>query len=248
MKLLFITLFPEFVKENFSHSMLKRAVQNGVIEDYYLNPRDFTTDKHKTVDDEPYGGGFGMVLKAQPFIDTIKHAKGMLPDSKVILLSPDGSVFSQSCAKHLSGSSELIFVAGHYEGFDERIKPFCDMELSIGDYVLTGGELPAMVIADAVCRLLPGVLGKIESTQQESFSDELLEYPQYTRPAKAEFGDVPEVLLSGNHAEIEKWRRQKSIEKTWLKRPELLEKAELSKKDRAFLQTITNDWKDKKDV
>jgi len=237
-KLLFITLFSEFIKSNFSYSILARAKDKGIIEDLYLNPRDFTTDKHKTVDDAPFGGGFGMVLKAEPFIKAIQEAKRLLPQAKVILLSPDGQVFKQALAQELSQEQELVFVCGHYEGFDERIKNFVDSTISIGDYVLTGGELAAMSISDAVCRLLPGVLGKLESTHTESFSDNLLEYPQYTRPATADFGDVPEVLLSGNHANIEVWRRKKMLENTYLKRPELLEQVQLEQSDEKLLAQI----------
>lgn len=247
MKLLFITLFPEFIKSNFSYSILARAKGKGVIEDLYLNPRDFATDKHKTVDDEPFGGGFGMVLKAEPFIKAIHEAKNILPHAKVILLSPDGKVFKQSLAQKLSEEKELIFVCGHYEGFDERIKNFVDCSISIGDYVLTGGEPAAMVISDAVCRLLPGVLGKLESTQAESFSDDLLEYPQYTRPAKSDFGDVPEVLLSGNHANIARWRRKKMLENTYIKRPELLDKVNLQLEDKKLLDEIVAEQMEKND-
>ena len=238
MKMLFITLFPEFVRENFSHSILKRAVQSGSIEIDFINPRDHTTDKHKSVDDMPFGGGAGMLLKAAPFIKAIEQAKLLLPQAKVVMLSPDGTLFEQKFVQELSRFPELIFVCGHYEGFDERIKSYIDYNICIGDYVLTGGELAAMVVSDAVCRFVPGVLGKAESVSLESFADGLLEYPQYTRPAQDEYGAVPEVLLSGNHAEIEKWRRQKMLEKTWQTRPELLKKARLQKGDIKLLPEL----------
>lgn len=247
MKLIFITLFPEFVQENFSHSILKRAVQSGAIFVDYINPRDFTNDKHKTVDDTPFGGGTGMVLKTQPFIAAIKKAKQLLPNGKVIMLSPDGNIFCQKTAQDFACNKELIFVTGHYEGFDERIKTFVDYNVSIGDYVLTGGELAAMVISDAVCRLLPGVLGKIESTVNESFSDGMLEYPQYTRPAESEYGDVPAVLLGGNHAEIERWRRKMMLKKTWQLRPDLFNAVQLEKGDGELLLELIEEQVGKTD-
>lgn len=248
MKLLFITLFPEFIKSNFSYSILARAQEKKVIDTFFINPRDFTTDKHKTVDDTPFGGGFGMVLKAEPFIKSIQKAKSLLPNSKVILLVPDGCVFNQSLAKDLSNEQELVFVCGHYEGFDERIKQFVDFGVSVGDYVLTGGELPAMVISDAVCRLLPGVLGKIESVETESFSDGLLEYPQYTRPAESEFGNVPDVLLSGHHVNIARWRRKEMLKNTYLRRPELLKSVKLQPDDgNLLLEIITEQTENKND-
>jgi tRNA (guanine37-N1)-methyltransferase len=241
MKLLFITLFPEFVRENFSHSILGRGRQAGVIEVFFLNPRDFAADKHRTVDDAPCGGGAGRVLKAEPFIAAIREARRELPGAPAVLLSPDGRLFRQPDAQELAGRDALIFVCGHYEGFDERIKEQVDCVYSIGDYVLTGGELPAMVISDAVCRLLPGVLGKQASLADESFTDGLLEYPQYTRPAKADFGDVPQVLLSGNHAEIARWRRKMSLAKTLGARPELLSKARLKDGDSELLRQIVTE-------
>ncbi len=246
MKILFITLFPDFVKENFNYSILKRAVKTNLVELFYINPRDFTDDKHSTVDDYPFGGGNGMVLKAEPFVFSIMHAKHLLPDAKVIILSPDGQLFSQAKAKDFSKLQEIIFVCGHYEGFDERIKNYVDASICIGDYILTGGELAAMVIADAVCRLLPGVLGKIESTYHESFSDGLLEYPQYTRPQKAFFGDVPDVLVSGNHAKINLWRREKMLEKTYNNRPDLLDRVSLDKTDQKLLKKIIDERLDEK--
>jgi tRNA (guanine37-N1)-methyltransferase len=244
MKLLFITLFPDFVGANFSHSILGRAVKNRAVEVFLVNPRDFADDKRRTVDDAPFGGGAGMVLKAEPFVKAVEQAKRRLPAATTVMLSPDGEVFRQNSAEKLARATELIFICGHYEGFDERIKQFSDICLSVGDYVLTGGELPAMVVSDAVCRLLPGVLGKSESAEAESFSDSLLEYPQYTRPARADFGDVPAVLLSGNHAEIALWRRKMSLLKTWRVRPDLLLKARLQPDDEAFLRQAADERAD----
>ena len=244
MKLLFITLFAEFIRENFSHSILKRAVDAGHIELHFVNPREYTEDKHKSVDDTPFGGGAGMLLKAAPIIKAIEHGKSLLPQAKVIMLSPDGRIFEQKTAELLAGFNELIFVCGHYEGFDERIKNYIDYNVCIGDYILTGGELAAMVISDAVCRLVPGVLGKIESASLESFSDYLLEYPQYTRPAQDGYGAVPQVLLGGNHADIEKWRRKKMLEKTWKLRPDLLVKTQLKKGDGELLLQIIEEEND----
>ncbi|MDR3349874.1 MAG: tRNA (guanosine(37)-N1)-methyltransferase TrmD [Acidaminococcales bacterium] len=238
MKILFITLFPDFINANFSYSMLGRAVKNRAIEVFFINPRDFAQDKHHTVDDAPFGGGAGMVLKAEPFIQAIGQAKRQLPAAPAVMLSPDGEIFSQNVAKNLARENALIFICGHYEGFDERIKQFADFGVSLGDYILTGGELPAMAVSDAVCRLLPGVLGKPESAAAESFSDGLLEYPQYTRPAHADFGDVPEVLLSGNHAEIARWRRKMALAKTRRLRPDLWANARLQPGDEALLRQI----------
>ncbi|MDR2007052.1 MAG: tRNA (guanosine(37)-N1)-methyltransferase TrmD [Acidaminococcales bacterium] len=244
MKLLFITLFPDFVNANFSRSILGRAVKNRAIEVFFINPRDFAQDKHHTVDDAPFGGGGGMVLKAEPFIQAIEQAKRQLPLAATVMLSPDGEVFSQNTAKKLAREAGLIFICGHYEGFDERIKQFADIRVSLGDYILTGGELPAMAVSDAVCRLLPGVLGKPESAEAESFSDGLLEYPQYTRPAQADFGDVPDVLLSGNHAEIARWRRKMALAKTRRLRPDLFANACLQPGDAALLQQIIDEQAD----
>lgn len=241
MKLLFITLFPALIEDNFSYSILKRAREAGIIEVSTINPRDFTLDRHHTVDDAPFGGGAGMVLKAQPFIAAIQAAKALLPAALVIMLCPGGRQFSQTIAESYTENTELIFVCGHYEGFDERIKLFVDQSVSIGDYILTGGELAALVLSDAICRLLPGVLGKIESTELESFSSQLLEHPQYTRPAKAEFGDVPEVLLSGDHAKIARWRRKEMLQKTFCQRPDLLRAASLQPEDGQLLLEIINE-------
>ncbi len=241
MKLLFVTLFPGLIEDNFSHSILQRGRETGLIEVITVDPRDFTTDRHRTVDDAPFGGGAGMVLKPEPFLDAVGKAKALLPGAPVILLSPDGCQFDQGQACALAKEAGLIFVCGHYEGFDERIKKSADAVFSIGDYVLTGGELPAMVMSDAICRLVPGVLGKLESTEEESFTGGILEYPQYTRPASMQEGGVPEVLLSGDHAKIARWRRKEALRKTMENRPELLRAAKLRDGDGKLLLEIINE-------
>ena len=212
-----ITLFPEMFENVLGTSILKRAQEKGLVEIRLHQLRDWAKDKHRTVDDRPYGGGPGMVLKVdvvEPAI--IEVTNNQQPATgKVILLSPQGRRYDQKMARGLAKEERLILVAGHYEGFDERIREFVDEEISIGDYVLTGGEIPAMVIIDSVVRLIPGVLGDEESVKWESFSEEgLLDFPQYTRPAEYKGLKVPEVLLSGNHAEIEKWRRKMAEEKS----------------------------------
>lgn len=217
-----LTLFPEMFTGPFENSIIKRAREQKLIEFRWLNFRDYTTDKHRMVDDIPYGGGSGMVLKPEPIFRCMQFAKQATPNAFVILLTPQGTVFNQRIAGELACKEHLIFICGHYEGFDERIRAWVDMELSIGDYVLTGGELAAMVISDAVARLVPGVLGSAESAVKDSFTDNLLDFPQYTRPVEFEGMVVPEVLLSGHHANIEKWRREQAILRTAQRRPDLL--------------------------
>jgi len=221
-----LTLFPDMIREATSHSILGRAIRGGKICVNPVNIRDFAINKHGQVDDAPYGGGAGMVLMPNPVYDAYNHI-GSEPSTPVIYLSPQGRVLTQSIAQALSVHSELILLCGHYEGVDERIiEEIVTDEISIGDYVLTGGEPAALVLMDAVARLVPGVLGKAESHQDESFSmkngDTMLEYPQYTRPPEFMGRKVPDVLLSGHHGQIEAWRRQQSIERTRAKRPDLL--------------------------
>jgi tRNA (guanine37-N1)-methyltransferase len=215
-----VTLFPEMFAP-LSHSILGRAVEQGRLTVSYVNPRDFTDDRHRTVDDYPYGGGPGMVMKPQPIFAAVESVAS--PDSDVILLGPAGRVFKQAIAAELAEREHLILICGHYEGVDDRVREhLVTDEVSIGDYVLTGGELAAMVIVDAVARLLPGVLGHAESAGDESHSQGLLEYPQYTRPTEFRGWPVPEILLSGNHAEVAKWRRRRSLERTAEQRPDLM--------------------------
>ena len=215
-----VTLFPEMFAP-LSHSILGRAIEQGRLSVRYVNPRDFTADRHRTVDDYPYGGGPGMVMKPEPIFLAVESVTR--PETHVILLSPAGRLFTQSTAAQLAQRDHLVLICGHYEGVDERIvEHLVDDEISIGDYVLTGGELGAMVLIDAVARLLPGVLGHAESAGDESHSHGLLEYPHYTRPPEFRGWPVPERLLSGHHAEIAKWRRRQSLERTAARRPDLM--------------------------
>ena len=223
MKFLFVTLFPEQIEQAAGHSILQRAAAKGLIEISCVNPRDFTHDVHRTVDDTPFGGGAGMVLKPEPMVAAIRRAKELLPDARVIAMCPGGRTLKQSVVEEYAACGrDFIFVCGHYEGFDERIFHWVDEKLSIGDYVLTGGELPALITTDAIARFIPGVLGKLASAEDDSFSTGLLEYPQYTRPVDFEGLTVPEVLRGGNHALIRSWRLQEALKATYFLRPDLL--------------------------
>jgi tRNA (guanine37-N1)-methyltransferase len=220
MKVDILTLFPAMFKGPFDESIIKRACDKGLIKIEVHNLRKWTKDKHKTVDDRPFGGGVGMVLMIQPIYDALKELRQK--DSHVILLTPQGKVFIQKTAQRLAKQNHLIFICGHYEGVDERIREhLVDEEISIGDYILTGGELPAMVITDTIVRLVPGVLEKPEATKEESFSP-LLEYPQYTRPANFKSWKVPKILLSGDHQKIAEWRKKQALKRTKTRRPDLL--------------------------
>jgi tRNA (guanine37-N1)-methyltransferase len=222
-----LTLFPGMFVGPFDESMLKRAREAGLLQLNLVDIRDFATDRHRTVDDTPYGGGPGMVMKPGPIFAAVGAVRSA--DSRVILLSPQGRLFEQAMAIELSTLPHLVLICGHYEGVDERVREhLVDEELSIGDYVLTGGELAAMVVVDAVGRLLPGVLGAGESTVEESHSSGLLEYPQYTRPVEFRGWRVPDILLSGNHAEIARWRRRRALERTRERRPDLLRSEHLA--------------------
>jgi len=219
-----LTLFPDMIKNVMSESIIGRAVNDGFIEVNPVNIRDYTNDKHNRVDDYPYGGGAGMVMQAQPIYDAYKSVAGDDKTIPVIYMSPQGKKFTQETAQDLVLNDRIILLCGHYEGVDERVlEEIVTDEISIGDYVLTGGELPAMVVIDAVSRLIPGVLAN-DSTKEESFSDGLLEYPQYTRPVEFMGRKVPDILLSGHHANIERWRKEESYKRTLQKRPELLDK------------------------
>ena len=235
-----ITLFPEMFKAITEFGVTGRAVKHNLLQVRCYNPRDFTHDKHKTVDDRPYGGGPGMLMMVQPLRDAIHSAKADAGEGvKVIYLSPQGRTLEQAGVKELSLNSKMILVCGRYEGIDERlIQSEIDEEWSVGDYVLTGGELPAMTLIDAVARFIPGVLGKQESAQEDSFADGLLDCPHYTRPEVLDGLTVPPVLMSGNHAEIRKWRLKQSLERTWLRRPELLESLALTDEQRKLLQLV----------
>lgn len=235
-----MTLFPDMVSGGLRTSITGRAIENHIFELNIVNIRDYSRDKHKHVDDYPYGGGAGMVMQPGPVYDCYQDiVKDMDKKPRVIYMTPQGKVFSQAIAEELSKEEELIFLCGHYEGIDERVlEEIVTDELSIGDYVLTGGELPAMVMIDSISRLIPGVLNNDDSAEYESFQDGLLEYPQYTRPETFMDKKVPPVLLSGHHGNIEKWRREQSLKRTLIRRPELLEKAELSKDDKKTLEKL----------
>ncbi|MBR2518582.1 MAG: tRNA (guanosine(37)-N1)-methyltransferase TrmD [Selenomonadaceae bacterium] len=220
-----ITLFPEMFTGVFGESIIKRAVDKNILEIRFTQLRDFAFDKHRQVDDSPFGGGAGMVLKPEPVYRAVRDVLSKSDENisrKIILPDPSGEVFTQDKAKELAALDQIIFVCGHYEGFDARIYDLADELISIGDYVLTGGELPAMVIVDAVARMLPNVLGSAESAETDSFFGGLLGFPQYTRPREFEGKIVPDVLLSGNHAEIKKWREEQSLNLTRARRPDLL--------------------------
>lgn len=243
MKIDYLTLFPEMFDGVLNHSILKRAQDKNIIEVNTVNFRDYAENKHNQVDDYPYGGGQGMVLKPEPVFNAMKDLKHT-NKTRVILMCPQGRPFSQAIAEELSEAEHIVFICGHYEGYDERIREnLVTDEISMGDYVLTGGELPAMTMTDAIVRLIPGVLGNEQSHQDDSFSDGLLEFPQYTRPREYKGMTVPDVLLSGNHANIEKWRHEQKLIRTLHKRPDLLEKYQLSDKDKEFLESYKNQLK-----
>ena len=236
-----LTLFPQMFAEPFDIGIFKRAVEKGLVTLRTHDIRDFTHDKHHVADDYPYGGGAGMVMKPEPVFEAVESIKGNIKDDNVpvILLSPQGRLFNQEIARELSKHENLILICGHYEGVDERVSAhLATDEISIGDYVLTGGEIPAMVLIDSVVRLIPGVLGSEDSPLDDSHAHGLLEYPQYTRPAEYRGMPVPEVLLSGNHAEIARWRREQIIRRTLERRPDLLDKADLSQEDIKYAEKL----------
>ncbi|MBL7184444.1 MAG: tRNA (guanosine(37)-N1)-methyltransferase TrmD [Anaerolineae bacterium] len=241
-----LTLFPDIFEGVFNESIVKRAREAGLVSIAAHNIRDYATDKHHMTDDTPYGGGGGMIMKPEPIFRALEAIfdleEGQGPEVPVILLSPQGHTFTQAVARELSRHPRLVLICGHYEGVDERVRQFLATdEISIGDYVLTGGEIPAMVIVDAVTRLVPGVLGDPGATFEDSHADGLLEYPHYTRPYVFRGWPVPEVLLSGNHAEIVRWRRQEALRRTFERRPDLLAQARLSQADREFLQRLAQE-------
>ncbi len=232
-----ITLFPEMVKQAAACGVTGKAIENEIVTLNVWNPRDYTQDRHKTVDDRPFGGGQGMVMKYQPLHDAVTAAKiNAQNDCKVVYLSPQGKPLTQALLSEVSQLSQLILVAGRYEGVDERfIQHDCDEEWSLGDYVISGGELAALIVIDAVTRLLPNVLGNQQSALQDSHSDGLLDYPQFTRPEMVDENAVPDVLLSGHHADIERWRMKQALGRTWQKRPDLLKKKTLSAEQERLL-------------
>ena len=238
-----LTLFPDMVLQGLNTSIIGRAMEKGILSIEAVNIRDYSRDKHKHVDDAPYGGGAGMVMQPGPVCDSYEdlcHRLGKRP--RVLYMTPQGKVFNQTIAEELAKEKDLVFLCGHYEGIDERALELIVTDyLSIGDYVLTGGELPAMVMIDCISRLVPGVLNNDVSAEIESFHDNLLEYPQYTRPEVYEGKKVPEVLLSGHHKNIEIWRRQQSIRRTLERRPDLLNEASLSPGEEAYLKELTKE-------
>lgn len=240
MKFDILTLFPEVIDAVLKESIIGRAQEKGILEINAINIRDFSKNKHKKADDYPYGGGGGMIMTAQPIYDAyLSIAKDINYKPKVIYLSPQGRVLTQEVVKELSKEKHLVLLCGHYEGIDERIiEEIVDEEVSIGDYVLTGGELPAMVLIDSVSRLIPGVLSNEESYSDESHYNGLLEYPQYTRPVEFNGRRVPDILLSGHHANITRWRRKESIKRTYLKRPDLFKSFEPNKDDKKLIEEV----------
>ncbi|HTZ18774.1 MAG TPA: tRNA (guanosine(37)-N1)-methyltransferase TrmD [Dissulfurispiraceae bacterium] len=235
-----VTIFPSIIRAYLGESILKRAVQNGLLDVKVYDLRDYTADRHRTVDDTPYGGGSGMVMKVEPMFTALKAISSDGQQRRKILLSPQGRTYDQSVAEELSGDKRrLLMICGRYEGIDERVREtLIDEEISIGDYVMTGGELASLVIIDSVARLCPGVLGDDESAKEESFSWGILDYPHYTRPPEFMGHRVPDMLLSGNHAKIAEWRRKEALRRTLEKRPDLLKTAALSATDRKMLQEL----------
>ena len=235
MKIRVFSLFPEMFDGALSASLLGKAQDKGILSLEVINFREFALDKHRHVDDTPYGGGQGMVLMPQPLIAAMEANAPMSDNNEIILLSPQGKTFTQADAVRLADRDELSFVCGHYEGFDERIRHFVDSEYSIGDYVLTGGELPAMVMIDTIARLIPGVIKERASYEEDSFFQGLLEYPQYTKPRAFRDMEVPDVLLSGHHANIRRWQKKEALRRTWLRRPDLLDAYSLSDEEKKLL-------------
>ncbi len=251
MRIDILTIFPGMFDGPFRESMIKRAIDQNLVEINPVDLRQYTEDRHHQVDDSPYGGGRGMIFKPEPLykaVEDLRSDKTRGGNERVILLTPQGDTFNQEKASELADLKHLILICGHYEGVDERVRlGLVEEELSIGDFVLTGGELAAAVVCDAVVRLLPGFLS-VEAAENESFTESLLEYPHYTRPAVFRGMEVPAVLLSGNHAEIEHWRRKQSILRTYQRRPELLSKTELKNEDRIYLDTLKNEQSDQNNV
>lgn len=246
MRIDILTLFPEMCESVLSESIVGRARKEGLVEINCRQIRDYSTDKHRRVDDAPYGGGMGMIMGVQPIYDCYKALCDEVGKKvHLIYMSPQGKTLTQEKVRELSKMDNIALLCGHYEGVDERvIEEIVDEEISVGDYVLTGGELPALIVADSVSRMIPGVLSNEECFTEESHYSSLLEYPQYTRPPVWHEKAVPDILLSGHHANIEKFRREKALERTFFRRPDMLQKAELSKKDRAFLASLKAEIKE----
>jgi tRNA (guanine37-N1)-methyltransferase len=233
-----LTLFPKFFESPLNESIIKRAKEKGIVKFNIIDIREFALDPHRTCDDTPYGGGPGMVMKIEPIFRAIEHVRESFGSAKFILMTPQGRLLNWEVCEKLAKIEHICLICGRYEGVDERVLQFVDDEISIGDYILSGGEIAALVVIDAVVRLLPGSLGNERSKIEESFRDSLLEHPHYTRPEKFLGLEVPKVLLSGNHEEIRKWRRKESIRKTLLKRPDLLSRFQPNEEDKRFLREI----------
>ncbi|GAB2319093.1 tRNA (guanosine(37)-N1)-methyltransferase TrmD [Alkalibacterium sp. s-m-22] len=243
MKIDVVTLFPEMFDGPLGHSIVSRAIDKGIVEVNRVNFRQFGKGKHQVVDDTPYGGGAGMLLKPEPLFDAMESIEERSPETKkrVILMDPAGKPFNQAMAEEFSEEEHLVFLCGHYEGYDERIRSLVTDEVSLGDYVLTGGELAAMVMIDASVRLLPNVLGNAASAQTDSHSSGLLEHPHYTRPAEYKGMGVPDVLMSGNHAKIDEWRHKESLKRTYFRRPDMLEDRDLTKQEQQWIKEFQLD-------
>lgn len=234
-----LTIFPGIFTSPLQESLLKKAVDRNLLQVRIINLRDFTLDKHRTTDDYPYGGGAGMIMKPEPIILAVEKIKSEDSAAQTILLTPQGELLHHKLTRELSNHHHWILICGRYEGLDERVRlSVVDREISIGDYVLNGGEIPALVVIEAISRFIPGFLGSSQSVEEESFAQGLLEYPQYTRPPVFRGMAVPEILLSGNHAQIQAWRRRESLRRTFLRRPDLLEKAQLSEEDKKILESL----------
>lgn len=242
------TLFPQSLKPYFEISILQRAIERGLLDVQFHDIRAWAHDRHHVTDDTPYGGGGGMVMKPGPIFAAVEETMGETPDAPVILLTPQGRVFNMGIAQELSAYARIGLLCGRYEGVDERVRQhLVTDEISIGDFVLTGGELPALLVMDAVARFIPGVLGDPDGAMDDSHASGLLEYPHYTRPEQFRGWPVPEVLLSGNHAAIARWRRQQSLERTLLRRPDMLKTAPLSQEDRKYLESVRADLENRQD-
>jgi tRNA (guanine37-N1)-methyltransferase len=244
MRIDIVTLFPAMIEGQVRYGIQGRAIENGLLQVVTWNPRDFSVDRHRAVDDRPYGGGPGMVMQVQPLRAALHAARTDAGPAPVIYLSPQGGRFDQVRARELAQQSRLILLAGRYEGIDERVIELeVDEELSIGDYVLSGGELPALVVMDALTRLLPGALGDADSAQEDSFMDGLLDYPHYTRPEESDGLRVPDVLIGGHHADIRRWRHKQALGRTWLRRPDLLQAQQLDTEQQALLNEFISEYK-----
>ncbi len=239
-----LTLFPDLINSFFEHGIISRGIKKNLITGHCINIRDFSNTRHNTVDDRPYGGGSGMIIKPEPLQAAILHSKKRTPESQVVLMTPQGSLFNQKKAFELALQNKgFIFVCGRYEGIDERISELIDKEISIGDYIMTGGELASMSIIDSIARLIPGVLGNKKSLESDSFTDSRLEHAQYTRPEEFKGSKVPDVLLSGNHEKIRQWRSRSSLQRTFLKRPDLFKKKLPNQEEKKILKQWLHELK-----